>query len=125
MLMAFFSWWYGEGWRRQMVRLSRRMAGLLDTFSFDLLLRTLFQPFRQISSGRVQGSLSVQFQAVVDKLISRMIGSMIRVVMLLVGVLSVIVVGLFCLLELLIWPFLPVAPLIGFVLMTSGWVPWQ
>ena len=35
MLTAFFSWWYGEGWKRQVSRVSNRMAGLLDTFSFD------------------------------------------------------------------------------------------
>ncbi|MGB3023817.1 MAG: hypothetical protein WBB39_03340 [Candidatus Saccharimonadales bacterium] len=123
--MAFFSWWYGEGWGRQMARSSDRMVGLLDMFSFDLLLRTLFQPFRQISSGAVQGSLSVQMQAIVDKLISRFIGAMIRIVMLFVGLLSMIVVGVFSLAQVLIWPLLPAAPLIGLLLMTSGWLPWR
>lgn len=123
--MAFFSWWYGEGWKRQLARVSDRMNGVLDMFSFDLLLKTLFSPFRQISTGRVDGPIGVQFQALVDKIISRFIGMMIRFVMLVVGALAIIAAGVLGIFQLILWPVVPAAPLIGFVLMAAGWVPWR
>ena len=123
MLTAFFSWWYGEGWKRQVSRVSNRMAGLLDTFSFDLLIRTWFSPFRQISAGAVQGPIGVQIQIIIDKIVSRFIGAMIRAVMLFVGVLAIIVVGVLCIIQLVVWPLLPFGPIVGVVLMMTGWVP--
>jgi len=123
MLTAFFSWWYGEGWKRQVSRVSSRMGGLLDTFSFNLLLRTWFSPFRQISAGSVQGPIGVQLQAIVDKIVSRCIGAMLRTVILLIGVIAVIVVGFLSIVQLMVWPLLPFSPLIGFIAMTIGWVP--
>ena len=123
MLTAFFSWWYGEGWKRQVSRVSNRMAGLLDTFSFDLLIRTWFSPFRQISAGAVQGPIGVQIQIIIDKIVWRFIGAMIRTVMLFVGVLAIIVVGVLCIIQLVVWPLLPFGPIVGVVLMMTGWVP--
>ena len=121
--MAFFSWWYGEGWRRQVSRVSDRMMGLIDTFSIDLLLRTWFSPFRQISSGSVQGPIGVQIRAMIDKIISRCIGAMIRTVMIGIGILSIMVVGVFSVMELLVWPLLPFGPVLGLVVAAIGWVP--
>ena len=122
MLMAFFSWWYTTGWARQLSRTSERLASLFDYFSFELLLHTLFSPYRQISAGRVDGPLGVRLQAVFDRFISRIIGGMIRIVLLLVGVLTIIVVSIFALVELAIWPLIPLFPLIGALLSAMGWL---
>lgn len=105
--------------------ISDRFLNLYDLFSFDLLVSTLFSPYRQISAGRVEGSLEVQFRAFLDRLISRMIGAMIRTVVLISGVLCLLIVAIFSVCELLIWAFLPIAPLIGLVLAVVGWMPWR
>jgi hypothetical protein len=123
MLMAFFSWWYGEGWKRQLEHVSDRMVGLIDMFSIDLILRTLFAPFRQISAGRTDGPIAVQFRAFLDKTISRGIGAMVRLAVLIAGSITIVFSGFVGVLYLLVWPLLPVLPFIGFIMMASGWVP--
>ena len=125
MLMAFFSWWYGEGWRRQVSRATTRIDNLLDFFSFELLLRTLFAPFRQISAGQVSGPLAVQWRAFVDLLVSRCIGAMVRLAVLLAGVVALLLSGVFAVAHLLVWPLLPLAPIVGTMCALTGWVPWR
>ncbi len=123
--MAFFSWWYGEGWGRQVALTTRRLNGLLDFFSFDLLLRTLFAPFRQISAGHVEGSLGVQWRAFVDRLVSRFIGAMVRTAVLIAGIVALIFSSLFSICLIGVWPLLPLVPVIGILLSLTGWVPWR
>lgn len=123
--MAFFSWWYGEGWRRQVSRISARMDALFDYFSFDLLLRTLFAPFRQISAGRVNGPIGLQFRAWLDRLVSRFVGAMVRSAVLIAGIVAVLFAGVIAVVQLVLWPILPLAPVIGAILAIAGWVPWR
>ena len=125
MVVAFFSWWYGSGWQQEASAISRTVARITDTFSIGLLLTSLFAPFRQISAGRVQGPLGVQLQAWVDRLVSRCIGAMVRSAMIVTGIVMISFVALFGGIRLIVWPLLPIVPLIGVVLMMSGWVPWQ
>lgn len=96
---------------------------MLDTFSFSLILRTLFSPFRQISAGRVDGPLGVQFQAFIDKTISRFIGALVRIAVLITGAISIAVGTVLGVLYVAFWPLIPVLPLVGFAMMLSGWVP--
>jgi len=123
MVMTFFVWWYGEGWRQQLKAVSDRIAKLLDTFSFRLILRTLFSPFRQISAGRVDGPIGVQIQAFVDRLISRFIGAIVRSAVLVSGLISIFASLVIGLLYIVFWPLIPILPVLGVVLMFSGWVP--
>lgn len=125
MLMAFFSWWYGAGWRHQAAVVSEQLAHLLDTFSFSLLLKTLFSPFRQISAGTVGGPLGVQLQAWFDRLVSRFIGAMVRVTMMIAG--SVIIFGtlMFGVIRMGLWPVLPLVPFIVLALWWGGALSWK
>ncbi len=125
MLIAFVSWWYGEGWLQQAKKFMLRLDGLLDTFSFSLIIRTLFSPFRQISAGRIDGPIGMQIQAFIDKTISRLIGAMVRLGVMLAGVISIFVMSLIGIFFLLVWPIIPVLPVIGLILSTTGWVPGQ
>ncbi len=120
MFMAFFSWWYTDGWERQLKAVSSRLAGLIDTFSIDILIRTLFSPFRQISAGSVRGPLGVQFRAFVDKLVSRFIGAIVRLAVLITGIISIIVSLVIAGIYLVIWPLLPILPLVAIILVLSG-----
>lgn len=89
-----------------------RVAGVLDFFSVGLLLGSLFAPFRQISMGRVRGPLGVQMRAWADRQISRAIGAMLRLVVIVFGLAATVIMGAVSLAILLLWPFVPVMPFI-------------
>lgn len=122
-ILAFFSWWYGAGWAREARRVSNQIAGVADTFSVTVLLATLFSPFRQISAGRVNGPLDVIVRAWFDRLLSRLIGAMVRSVMIVMGVASLVAVSLYGGLRLAIWPLLPIITCLAVIAMMVGWVP--
>jgi hypothetical protein len=124
-IVGILSWWYGTGWRQRAARLSERLKASMDYFSIDLLIRTFFSPFRQISAGRVRGPLGVQMRAFLDRIISRLIGAMIRFVMIIVGSLAIGFHGVLGVLSLLLWAIIPVMPVIGIILFVSGWIPWS
>jgi len=122
-IVGILSWWYGTGWRARVFAERERMAGLLDYFSFDLLLKTFFSPFRQISAGKVSGSLGTKWRAFVDRLISRCIGAVVRCIVMIVGFVAIVLVGLFSIFGILVWPFVPLLPFLGAILSIIGWTP--
>jgi hypothetical protein len=107
------------------VRLREKLMGTLDYFSIDLLLRTFFSPFRQISAGQVRGPLGVQMRAFFDRLISRMIGAMVRLTMIIVGIFAIILSTVIGGAVVVVWGIIPLLPVLGIVLFVSGWVPWS
>ncbi|HTJ73439.1 MAG TPA: hypothetical protein VL481_02515 [Verrucomicrobiae bacterium] len=124
-IVSVLGWWYGQGWNMRFVRLREKLMSTLDYFSIDLLFRTFFSPFRQISAGNVRGPLGVQMRAFLDRLISRMIGAMIRLTMIIVGSVAIVLYLVYGSLMLIIWGVVPLMPLIGLVLFLVGWVPWS
>lgn len=98
-------------------RQAKRLDGVEDYFSFGSLLRTMFQPFKQIDAGAKRGSLDVQFRAWLDRTMSRVVGASARLLLLVVGMLWWLIAALMGVCWLLVWPFLPISPLIGLVLM--------
>lgn len=124
-IVGMITWWYTAGFALALRSVGRRLMGLFDFFSIDLLLKTMFSPFRQISAGQVDGPIGVQLQALVDKIMSRMIGAAVRSVVMLAGIVSLVVMVVFSALYVAMWLLLPVLPLIGLTLALAGWVPWQ
>ena len=120
-IVALFSWWYGAGWARACRRIGLRVGVMLETFSVALLLRTLFDPFRQISAGQVRGSFDTQLRALGDRLFSRAFGAVVRSIFIFVGLAASLGVGLFGLVEVIVWPVVPFLPIVGLALMLSGW----
>ncbi len=121
MVVAFFSWWYGAGWAGRTSRIGTRMQLALEMFSVSLLMRTLFDPFRQISAGQMSGgSFDARMHAFGDRLFSRVFGAVIRSLFILIGATYALLAGLFGLLELVAWPLLPLLPIVGLVLMLIG-----
>lgn len=123
MIVALFSWWYGVGWAQRTKRSGTRIQLALEMFSVSLLLRTLFDPFRQISAGQVRGSFDARMHAFGDRLFSRIFGAVVRSLFICIGVVLALFTGLFGLLELVIWPVIPLFPVMGLILMVIGWKP--
>lgn len=119
-MWALITWWYGVGWVSEARLQIKRLSRVESYFAFGSLMRTLFQPFRQIDAESRRGGLSVQFRAWLDRTISRLIGAMARLVLLIVGTTWWLVSALASACWLLIWPFLPLAPLLGFLAAALG-----
>jgi SNF family Na+-dependent transporter len=102
-----------------------RLEATADFFSIGLLARNLFAPFRQIAAGRARGPLDVQLRAFFDRLISRCIGMLVRLFMMLFGMAAIFLNGVIGGISLMLWILMPVLPLLGLVLFLTGWVPWS
>jgi hypothetical protein len=124
-IVGILSWWYNAGWRQRFTILKERLAMTVDYFSIDLLVNTLFAPFRQISAGRVNGPLDVKMRAFFDRLISRLIGGMVRSAMIVFGVVAIIIHSVIGCIYVIIWAVIPILPIVGVILFVSGWVPWK
>ena len=108
-----------------MTRLREKLMNTLDYFSIDLFLRTFFSPFRQISAGKVRGPLGVQMRALLDRIISRVIGAMIRMTMIVIGSIAIVIYAVLGTLMVVLWGVIPLLPVAGIILFVSGWVPWS
>lgn len=124
-IISLLSWWYSEGWLEQISLTKRSFIKLADKFSIGMLLRTLFAPFRQISVGEQAGKTASLASVIADKLISRLVGSVMRLAMVFVGTLTLIIYAIISVLRLAGWPLLPLAPVLGLILMVSVGAPWK
>ena len=123
-IAGILSWWYGPGWRERVTAMREHLASTMDYFSIGLLLKTLFSPFRQISAGRVKGPLAVQMRAFFDRLISRVIGAMIRIAIMIIGLVAIFVYVVLGTVGIVLWAFIPLLPFVGLALWLTGWMPW-
>lgn len=123
-IAGILSWWYGPGWRERVTAMRENLASTMDYFSIELLLKTLFSPFRQISAGQVRGPLAVQMRAFFDRLISRFIGAMIRITIMVIGLLAIFFNILIGSIGIVLWAFIPLLPFAGLALWLMGWMPW-
>ncbi|MDR2336836.1 MAG: hypothetical protein LBE03_01900 [Candidatus Nomurabacteria bacterium] len=124
LIMAFFAWWYGRGWRFQIEQIKLSLLRTSDTFSIPLLIKTLFAPFRQISASESGRSLDEKFRAVLDKLFSRCIGFIMRTFMIIFGLFVILLLLIISLLRLILWPIMPLMPVAGVILIVMVGTPW-
>jgi hypothetical protein len=123
-LVGIISWWYGRGWVGQWKRVAHRFALTLEFFSIGQLFTTLFAPFRQISAGGgSDGSIGGQFRAIVDQLISRVIGSFVRFFTIVFGIIVILLQALYEGIVLVGWLLVPLLPIAGLIMVAIGWVP--
>lgn len=124
-IVGLLSWWYGAGWARCVRKAQSNLMSIYDYFSIDLLAKTLFAPFRQISAGKVRGPIGVQMRALLDNLISRVVGGVVRTIVLIIGIVTLAISGVIGGLAIVLWPLVPALPFIGLVVALTGWVPWK
>jgi hypothetical protein len=120
--IALFSWWYTTAWVALGRRIERRLDQSLDFFSVGLLLRTLFDPFRQIAAVKGHGSLDVQMRAWADRTFSRFFGAFVRTLFIIIGVVVSAIIMIIGGVQMILWPCVPLLPVIAIVGYVMGWV---
>lgn len=123
-IVGFLGWWYGAGWRMRMQNIGARLARVFDFFSVDLLVKTWFSPFRQIGTEQSAKGLAEQLRAFSDRLVSRAIGGVVRTFTIGAGLIVLLLTLILCVVEVVIWLFVPLFPLVGGILFAIGWVPY-
>ena len=125
-LVGIISWWYGNGWKSRLAMTKNALIKSLDFYSINLILRTLFSPYRQISAESAGGSIGINFRAMIDKLISRVVGFIVRSFVLIFGMIVIIIQTLTGVVIGILWLFIPLLPILGLIMYVIGWTPsWQ
>ena len=115
LVLDFFTWWYGRGWAGILISTKRRLLHLSRLFSITTLLNTLFAPWRRIISYPGAG-LDAHMRAILDNLVSRCIGLVVRLFVLLAAGCSLVGVLVISGVELILWPFIPIAAVVLIVM---------
>ncbi len=125
-IVGMISWWYTLGWRRLAGAIAERLAATEDYFSIDILLASLFAPYKQISaSGNSIGTFQDKLRDWGDKQFSRVFGAIIRLSLIVIGVVWMMMQAVAGFVVLALWPLAPVAPLVGAVMAIAVGVPWN
>ncbi len=111
---AFARWWYGAGWKLIQKSVRVRMRRTVDSFSMPTLFKTLFAPWKRILSAPGAG-IDAYLRAIVDNAVSRLVGFTIRIVVLLTAGVCFISVGIAGILQILVWPLIPLLAIAAFV----------
>ena len=120
-LSLSLKWWYSLGWKWAWERaVTSRVKWCLEMFSVKDLTLSLFAPFKQTYAGGATGSLSDHFRAFIDRSVSRVIGFIIRSILIFTGLVCVVfslISGIFL---LAVWALIPPAPILALVLIALG-----
>jgi hypothetical protein len=118
LIVDLLGWWYSRGWGWALnYTLVKKTGAIVNFFSIKELLKTLFAPFRQDSINTQGAPISVRFQAFGENIISRFFGLIIRGVLILVGTLLIAVNAVLGLVSVVLWPLLPISPVVAMVLL--------
>ena len=121
LMVGFLQWWYTRGWANFVRGMINKLQGLADFFSMGLLLKTFFSPFRQISAYESDNaSFQQQISEFFDKLLSRIIGAVVRFLILICGIVALTAMVAFGGVMLVIWPLMPLMPIAGVILTIAG-----
>lgn len=119
LVLSFFSWWYGQGWKQVLTSIGPRINNLTEVFSVGQLFKTLFAPWKRITTDP-GSSIGEKFRAMMDNLVSRAIGFCVRLGVLLAAGISIVAVLIISVAEIILWPLTPPAvillPIIGIML---------
>lgn len=115
--MQIFGWWYrpGFGWAFGQIKKNLDMIG--QTLAINVLLKTLFAPWKQITSNNYKIGI---FQKLIDNSVSRFIGFFVRFFMLIFGGLWALFVVILGIIWIIVWPLIPIAPIILVFLAVKG-----
>lgn len=106
--LELFTWWYGKGWAKVGKHINQLTREIAQSFSMPLLLRTMFAPWRQIIT-YPGASLDAKFHAFIDNTVSRAIGFVVRLIVLLTALIMVGLTVIVGIILAIIWPLIPLA----------------
>lgn len=102
-------WWYTKGWKNFATNFMNKLRDAMDFFSIRLLVTNMFAPFRQISANTNSGpSFGAQISAFFDRLFSRFIGMVVRLLLLIIGIIILALQAVLGLIIIVLWPLAPV-----------------
>jgi hypothetical protein len=106
--LEFFTWWYGQGWSLLAQNAKHRIVRTSHLFSLPILIRTLFAPWKRITSQPGAG-LEAHVHAATDNLVSRCIGFVVRIFVLFAAIVILIIIAVIAVFQIIAWPLLPPA----------------
>lgn len=104
--LSLVTWWYSKGWLNAVTNLESMVTGISRLFSVPILLRTLFAPWKRIIS-YPGSSLDAKIRAFADNMVSRAVGFVVRILVLLTAVVMEALAGSLGILWIMLWPCLP------------------
>ena len=116
-LFSYFSWHYGDGFRMVRKNAVIRVFGFLNYFSVLQHLATLFSPWHRVTESYGRGFMFTKFlTTLIVNLFSRIVGAIVRLVVILMGLLVSFTAALFGIAAVLMWLIAPAAVPILFLL---------
>ena len=110
-----FGWWYTKGIRDFFIYLKAILLKITDIFSVKLLLSTYLSPWKRDIT-RAEGlPLNVVFQVIIFNLVSRLLGAIIKTVILFVYLMALVVFFALSLSLIIVWLFLPLISIISLI----------
>lgn len=104
--LAFLRWWYTDGWLTWWRKSLERIERLFELFSVPILVKTLFAPWKRIISF-ANRSLGERLRSWLDNLISRFVGLMTRLMVLMAAALCLFGLMVMSLVGALLWLMAP------------------
>ena len=117
---GLISWWYIDGYKLFVNKLWSKLSDTVDLFSITSLLSTLFAPYRQIAANEKGESIDDRILAFIDRLVSRMVGGVARIGIIIIGVIVITLQFIGSIISMLVWPLLPFLPLFFIMLCLMG-----
>ena len=88
-----------------------RVAKVAKAFSGGTLLRTLFSPWKQlITDSGHDAALGDKMRALLDNIVSRFVGFMVRSITLFAALITITIVFVINIALVVVWPLVPVLP---------------
>ncbi len=116
---TFFTWWYGRGLKDLFAFLTALFSYLRNVFSINSLLKTLFSPWKKMVGERRPGIDGLK-DWMADNLISRGVGFVVRIFMLLAFLVCLIVMLIASALVFIFWLGMPAAIIGAFIYIFIG-----
>lgn len=121
LVLDLLSWWYSRGFSELINGLKERLRDAADFFSIRLLMQNFFSPYRQISAqGTSSSAVNDRMQAFLDSLISRVVGTVVRLFVLLAGIIVIVLQITVGVVMIMIWPLIPMTIVGGVILCLGG-----
>ena len=107
MIFEMLRWWYATGWIQAFQRIRDWTLAVEHMFSLTLLVKTLFAPWKRIVAAPGRG-LDAKIHAALDNFVSRCIGFVIRVFVIVAAAVGMIMAFMASTVMAVLWPLLPV-----------------